>query len=347
MKLCKRKTTLLGTSVLLFSLLIFFVQPVQAAPKWPDRLVIGAPSAGTTLYMIAVGMSEIIKKYTPIKMVQVLPLGGPTVWGPMMKKGEVDLAIQSGANVIDLFLGQGEFTKMGPIPVRTFIGGHRMTLMFHTTPDKKIQTIADLKNKVVYTSMMGQPMFLQIAKAQLASAGLTVKDLKVSSTMPSVAQATNQLIEGKIDAFIYPVVTVSVHQINQAKGECVFVNLTNEQADYVEKNNPGYYKAVIPVGEFANKKEMRYAIAFQTNLHGRADMDPEVAYQLVKILLENHKEWAGAHPQAKSWGLDKQPVTIASEPYHPGAVKYYQEKKLWTKEVQEYNDKLFQQLKKK
>jgi TRAP-type uncharacterized transport system substrate-binding protein len=76
-------------------------------------------------------------------------------------------------------------------------------------------------------------------------------------------------------------------------------------------------------------------------------MDKEVVYQLVKILLEHHNEWSGAHPQAKGWGLDKKPVTVASEPYHPGAIQYYKEKGLWTKEVQENNDTLFQKLKAK
>ncbi|HOE18315.1 MAG TPA: TAXI family TRAP transporter solute-binding subunit [Syntrophorhabdaceae bacterium] len=335
------------SSLLSFIFLISLAHFGHAEVKWPDRLVIAAASAGTTNYMISVGMGEVIKKHTPIKTVQVLPLGGPIVWGPMIKKGEVDLAIQNGANMIDVFLGQKDFNKIGPIPVRTLIGGHSFPFMFHTTPDKNINTIADLKNKVVYASLMGDPMFLEMAQAQLASAGLSLKSLKSWSTMPSVAQATNHLIEGKIDAFLYPVVPVSVHQINQAKGECVFVNLTNDQADYVEKNAPGYFKAVIPAGQFANKKEMRYAVAFQTCLHGRGDMDPEVAYQLVKVLLDHHNEWVGAHPQAKGWGLDKKPVTMAAEPYHPGAIKYYQEKKLWTKEVQEHNDKLLQLLQKK
>jgi len=316
-----------------------------AQTKWPDRFIFAAPSAGTTNYMIAVGMGEVIKKYTPVKAVQVLPLGGPAVWGPMMKKGEVDFAIQAGANVVDLFLGTGDFTKMGPIPVRTVIGGHIFPLMFHTTPEKNIKTLSDLKNKVVYTSMMGQPMFIQIASAQLASVGLTLKDLKSSSTMPSIAQATTDLIEGRVDAFIYPVVPTSVHQINQAKGECVFINLTEKQADYVQENNPGYFKSIISEGKFANKKEMRYAIAFQTCLHSRADLDPEVAYGIVKTILDHHNEWVQTHPQAKDWGLDKSPVSIATEPYHIGAIKYYKEKGLWTNEVQQHNDKLMKQLK--
>jgi len=262
----------------------------------------------------------------------------------MMKKNEVDLAIQSGANVIDLFLGRAEFKKMGPIPVRTLIGGHSFPLMFHTIPEKKIKTIADLKNKTVYTTMMGQPMFLQIAQAQLASAGLTTKNLKASLTMPSVAQAANHLIEGRVDAFIYPVVGVIVHQINQAKGECEFINLTSEQADQVAKNNPGYFKAIIPAGKYANKSEMRYAIVFQTCLHARANMDQDVAYELTKILLEKHSEWVGANPQAKDWGLNKQAVTTATEPYHPGAIKYYKAKKLWSKDVDEYDDAMLKQL---
>lgn len=314
------------------------------AVKWPKHIVIAAPSAGTTNYMIAVGLGEIIKKYTPIKNVVIQPLGGPTVWGPMMKKGEIDFAIQSGADVTNLFLGTGAFEEMGPIPIRTAIGGHFYPLMFHTSPDKDISTIKDLKGKVVYTSMMGQPMFLQIAKAQLSAAGLTLDDLKLSTTMPSVAQAATDLIENRIDAFIYPVVPSKVQIINQAKGSCIFVNLTEKEADEVQDKNPGYFKAIIPEGRYANREEMKWAICFQTCLHVREDLDSEIVYEIVKVVLEHHDEWVGTHPQAKAWGLDKKPVTIAAEPYHEGAKKYYKEKKLWTDEVQKHNEKLMKRL---
>lgn len=314
------------------------------AVEWPRHLVFGAPSAGTTNYMVAVGMGEVIKKYSPVKKVIVQPLGGPTVWGPMMKKGEVDFAIQSGADIVSLFLGTGEFAEIGPVDVRTVIAGHTFPLMFHTTPGKKIFSIEDLKGKTVYTTMMGQPMFLQIAKAQLASAGLSISDLKASMTMPSVAQATADLIEGRIDAFIYPVVPSKVNEINHAAGECVFINLTEDQAEEIQNNNPGYFKAVFPAGAVANKKEMRWAIGFQTCLHCRADLDPDLVYELVKILFENHDEWVGTHPAAKKWALDQKPVSTAAEPYHKGAVKYYKEKNIWTDEVQEFNDALFKRL---
>jgi TRAP transporter TAXI family solute receptor len=335
------------TGLIFLCVLTFFPRTAANAANWPTQLVFGAPSAGTTNYMIAVGIGEVLKKYSPVKNVIVQPLGGPTVWGPMMKKGEVDFAIQSGADTVSLFLGVGGFADLGPIPVRTAIGGHVFPLIFHTTPGKNIKTVADLKGKVVYTSMMGQPMFVQISKSQLASVNLTFDDLKASMVMPSVAQATNDLIEGRVDAFIYPVVPSKVQEINKSKGECVFVDLTEEQVDYVEKNNPGYFRAVIPKGRYANLKEMKWAICFQTCLHVRETMDPAVVYELVKIVLEHHDDWVGTHPQAKQWGLDQKPVTLAAEPYHEGAVKYYKEKGLWTEEVQKHNDELFRKLGKK
>jgi TRAP transporter TAXI family solute receptor len=334
----RRKCCLAG--VLSLALLMSTLSAVANAAAWPSQLVFAAPSAGTTNYMIAVAIGEVIKKHTPIKNVIVQPLGGPTIWGPMMKKGEVDFAIQSGADCINLFLGTSEFAQLGPMPVRTAIGGHMFPFMFHTTPDKHIKTLSDLKGKVVYTSMMGQPMFVQIAKAQLAAVGLTFDDLKAHMVMPSVAQATSDLIEGRIDAFLYPVVPSKVLEINKSKGECVFIDLTEKQANYVQENNPGYFKAVIPKGQYANLKEMRWAICFQTCLHVRASLPSDIVYEIVKVILENHNEWSGAHPQAKQWGLDQKPVTLASESYHEGAIQYYKEKGLWTEEAQKQNEAL-------
>jgi TRAP transporter TAXI family solute receptor len=335
---------LIGASLIFLCTVTFFPRTAANAADWPTQLVFGAPSAGTTNYLIAVAIGEVIKKHTSIKNVIVQPLGGPTVWGPMMKKKEVDFAIQSGADCINLFLGTGEFAQLGPVPVRTAIGGHIFPFMFHTTPDKNIKTLSDLKGKVVYTSMMGQPMFEQIAKAQLASVGLTFNDLKAHMTMPSVAQATTDLIEGRIDAFLYPVVPSKVLEINKAKGQCIFIDLTEEQANYVQKNNPGYFTAIIPKGQYGNLKEMQWAICFQTCLHVRESLPSEIVYEVVKVVLENHNEWSGAHPQAKQWGLDQKPVTLASEPYHEGAIKYYKEKGLWTEEVQKRNEALYKRL---
>jgi hypothetical protein len=62
--------------------------------------------------------------------------------------------------------------------------------------------------------------------------------------------------------------------------------------------------------------------------------------------MEHYDEYKGVHSVAKQWGPKANPVTVASEPYHEGAVKYYKEVGLWNDKVQKANDALLAKLKK-
>ena len=288
----------------------------------------------------------IIKKYTPVKTVSIQPFGGPGVWGPMMAKNEVDLAMHSGASVLDLFFGRGYYSKLGPIPVRTIMGGNSYAWGFNTYVDRNLKSISDLKGKVCYIRQMGNAMPEQLAQAELAAAGMTTKDLKAAMVIPSFKEAVKDLIEGKVDAYVYPMVVSAIMEINRAKGEATLVPLTKEQAEAALARLPGWYISDVSPGQYGNKSAIPNAICAQTAIHCRADLDPEIVYQLTKVILEHHDEWVSCHPIAKQWGLDQKPVTFAAEPYHEGAIKYYKEKGLWNEEIQKYNDDLFKQLKK-
>jgi len=314
--------------------------------KWPETLIVGTPSLTGANYTVWMGVAPVIKKYTPAKDVSIQPYGGPGVWGPMMAKKEVDLAMHSGCSVLDLFFGRGPYKKLGPIPVRTMIGGNHYAWGFNTYVARNIRSLSDLKGKVCYTRQMGNPMPGQVAEALLGAVGLSTKDLKAAMVIPSFKEGVKDLIEGKIDAFIYPFISVSVLQINQAKGEATLVPVTRKQAEAAIAKLPGWYICDVAAGEAGNKSEVKNAVCAQTGIHCRADLHPEIVYQLTKAILEHHDEWVGCHPIAKEWGLDQKPVTSAAEPYHEGAVKYYKEKGLWTPEIQKYNDDLFKQLKK-
>lgn len=310
--------------------------------EWPEDVTAICPAPGGSVHATIVGMGPVIEKYTPIKHWIVETIGGPTIWAPLMKKGEADFANHNQADVLmNAFLGRGAFAEMGPMPVRAVTGGHTYGFMWHTTPDTGIKSVADLKGKRVYTHMKGNPMFHDMAEAQLSSVGLSTKDLAAELTLPNIKQGALDLIEGRVDALIYPIVPSAVMQINEAKGECIFLNLTKEQADYVAEHMPGYYPCIIEAGDprFANKSEIRYAICYRCGLHVRADMPDEIVYGVVKAMLEHHDEWKDCHPQAKYWGPEYHPAHTAAAPFHPGAVKYFKEAGLWSDELQAHQDK--------
>jgi TRAP transporter TAXI family solute receptor len=327
-----------------FLIMGVFVKQASSEAKWPKDIVVAAPAAGTTNYMIAVGMGQVVTKHTPIEHWVAQPLGGPLTYAPMIQKNEVDFFVYNGADAINILFGRGEHSKNGPTAVRTVVGGHSLACVFWTTPGSGVKRLADLKGKAVYGGR--KTKWLQdIGETQIEAAGLKLSDLKFYRPMISIKEGVDDLISGKVAALMYPLVPSQVERVNAVKGECVFLNLSEKEVEYVLSHMDGFYRGVVPAGpKYGNKKEIRYAVLFQTNLHCRANLDQEVVYGITRAILEHHNEWADCHPSAKDYGLDKKPVTLASELYHAGAIKFYKEKGLWTPEMDKYQKKQLREL---
>jgi len=334
----KKKITTLATLALLASLIS---TGMGWAADWPKDVNVITPAPGASVHMITVGLGKAVQKHTPIENWIVQPLGGPNLWLPMMSEGKADFANHNAADILNAFLGRGLYSKLGPQKVRTVIAGHEYMFMFWTTPDKGINSIADLKGKVAYIKFKANPMFTDMATNQLASTGLTFEDLKAVLAFSSIKEAIQGLIEGRVDAILYPVVPGAVMQINEAKGETRFINLTKQQAEFVVERMEGYYIQDIPADDprFRNKSAVPNAINYQSAMFTAENQNPEVVYGVTKAILENTDEFADSHPSAKYWSVKHRPICLAV-PYHDGAIRYYKEKGLWTPEAQAYQEKL-------
>jgi len=340
-----KKMGLIRLSV--FALVIsLFMSGAAFSGEWPKDVAVISPAPGASVHMVLVGVGKAIKKYTPIENWIVQPLGGPKLWLPMMKLGKCDFANHSAPDILNAYLGRGSYAKMGPQPVRTVAAGHDYMFMFWTTPDTGIRSISDLKGKVAYIKFKANPMFTEMAKNQLASAGLTFKDLKAVLAFSSIKEAIRGLIEGRVDAILYPVVPGAVMQVNEAKGETLFINLTKKQAQYVADHMEGYIVADIPANDprFRNKSAVPNAINYQNAMFTSVKTDPDVVYGVVKAIFDHTDEFADSHPAAKYWSLKHRPVALAV-PYHVGAIRYFKEKGLWTNKAQAYQEKMLKKQK--
>ena len=309
------------------------------ATPWPKRLVLSTATSGTALHSIATAIAKTIERHTPIQRVIVQPVGGPLVWAPMMAKGELDMAIHNGPDTLDVMQGIGAYAEQGPMPfIRTLVPGTVYSLLFYTVPSTNMTKLEDLKGKRVYTALPGNPMFKPAMTAMLSSAGLSEADLEASMTMTSQREATTDLIEGRVDAALFPAVPASVLEINQAADECLFLSPNDTQAQAcLEKLPDGFFLRNIPADsdELRNKREIRNAPSFRNVLYARADMHPDVAYAIVKAINDNRSEWENVSPLAKDWGK----IYDAAPPYHEGSIRYYKEKGQWTPETEQAHNK--------
>lgn len=318
---------------LCLALLMTLVLPVPYSHaddiKWPRKLTIVCAASGTTVHTITTAIAKCIEKNTPIRRVIVQPMGGPSVWAPMMEKGELDLAVHNGPDAMNLITGAGVYAEMGPKPfIRSLIAGTNYSFLFHTTPRTGITKVADLKDKVVYTRQAGNPMYDGMLNAYFTAAGIKESDLKASMTMPNVREATTDLIEGRLDAFLYPSVPSVNMEINQSADECVFLSPSDQEAEVILNNLPaGFFIRDIPANseELRNMKVIHNAPSFRNVLFARADMPADLVNAIVKAVIDNRATWENVHPQALSWGT----LYENAPAWHEGAVRYYKEKGMW------------------
>jgi hypothetical protein len=62
-------------------------------------------------------------------------------------------------------------------------------------------------------------------------------------------------------------------------------------------------------------------------------LSDDTMYKVTKALFDNIDEFHGFHATAKEWTI-QETLDEPTIPYHPGAVRYFKERKVWTPELE-------------
>ena len=68
--------------------------------------------------------------------------------------------------------------------------------------------------------------------------------------------------------------------------------------------------------------------AHSAGLNVKDTMSDELAYELTKVLFDRQRDLAAIHPEAKKLNVATA-VAGSPAPFHPGAIRYYQERGAW------------------
>jgi len=319
----------------------------QAETVWPKKLVISVPASGNVMHMATNAMAKTIEKHTPVERVIVQPIGGPKSWLPKMEKGQVDMAMHAGPDTVELLQGLGVWQKNGtgakPF-LRTIIPGARALYGCITIPGKGIEKYSDLKGRVVTMRQPGNPLFDRVGFAILESAGLKESDLKACLTMINFRELTADIVEGRVDAALSTGSGPFMMELETSGGANVYVEPSVEEGKRLMELLPtGFFLGELPAHApyFNNTSPIKRAIMYRNGIYARADMDPEVAYAIIKAIDENRSEWESISPIASDFGT----IYEYAPPYHEGVVRYYKEKNLWNGKVVEQHDRLLKAIK--
>lgn len=197
--------------------------------------------------------------------------------------------------------------------------------------DGPIKTVQDLKNHPTATGWRGFTQGAIIFGAMLATAGMSLKDVKPAPSL-NLITAANDLKAGKNMATIFAVGAPKVAELNSAMGGIRFLSLDNspEALKRMKAVRPEYYMGTVnPAPHLPGVKGPTNMVQYHIVVVTHPGVKDDIVYNVVKTLHNNKADLAAGHPSfratdPKNFGMDHGDLK-----YHPGAIKYLKEAGIW------------------
>jgi TRAP transporter TAXI family solute receptor len=306
--------------------------------KKVSLVYLGLPP-GTAIYTIAIAQSQVLSRHTNLE-VSVQPARGSQAMPGLLASGDAQIA---NVGICSIW----EFTKGINVPkpypmLRVLQGGHEVMFGFITREDSPIKSIPDLKGRKVTADFPTFRMLGALGIWALQAYGVdpaAVKILKAEDT----TKACRDLAEGRTDVALSSIEGPMIKEL-VAKVKIRVLPFGADKMDFVSAKNPGLFLVPTQPGMTGIEAGIP-VISSPSTLHTTADLPDDIAYLTVKTLLEKHEELIPASPYMKQYSPDRA-VRRMPVLYHPGAVRYYKEKNLWSREMDELQTRLLQEAKK-
>jgi len=188
-----------------------------------------------------------------------------------------------------------------------------------------ITKLADLKGKRVSTGSAGSGTEV-MAWRVLEAVGIDPKkDIKVERL--GVSESVNAIKDRKIDAFFWVggVPTAAITDLAATPGTKIRLLDHAEALDAMNrKYGPLYAKGIIAPTSYQGMDKPVENVDVWNVLVTNDKMSDQMAYDIVKTLMEKKAELVAVHKEAQNLDLRYQKIG-SPIPYHPGAKKYFEE----------------------
>lgn len=297
-----------------------------AIAQQPMNIAIATGGTGGVYYPMGGGMANILSKTLPGVQATARVTGGSVDNLKLIGSEQSEVALVMVDAARDALQGVDKFSG-NKVDVRTLMVLYPNRMHVVTVDGKGIEKMSDLKGKRVSTGSPGSATEVMAFRV-IEAAGLD-KDKDMTRERLGVAESTNALKDGKIDAYFWVggLPTAAVTDLGASPG--VKLKMIDHD-DVVEKMNAKYggiYSAgVIPAKTYPGQDKDNKIAVVQNILVTNAKMTDKVAYDIVKTLFEKKDDLALVHGEAKAIALDTQNNKNTTIPWHPGAAKYFAEK---------------------
>ena len=339
-KRCNLRAFLIGVMLVLF---LVQLDPAQAQ-QLPRSVTVAANPPGTVFYALASGIAKVVSESASFQMV-VQPYTGTSTFLPLLNTGEIDFGIN---NAVDMGLTyRGPNFKIGgrnPFlhapNTRLAMRGAPLIISMLVKKDSPFKSVHDVKGKRVTGEYPAQLAVWYNMYGALAAGGLSWSDVKVIP-VPAVNDGVDALVQGRAEVTIMAVNAAKVREADAAVGvRHLSTDCSSEGDARLQKAVPGYYARLMKAGSAAAMVEDTCVIAYDIYLTTHKAAQDRVVASALKAIWDNVEKLPPIHPTFKEWTRERAVDPDVVMPYHPAAVQFYKEQKLWSAKTDEAQKKL-------
>jgi len=287
------------------------------------KMALATASLGGTYYIIGAGIADVLTKNVGGLKVDAIIAQGSVGNPRLVDSNEAQLAITNYTSALAALRGEAPYKKKlkiaGIMPVQFSI----LHLMTNGTR-KDINTLKDLKGKKVAMGPAGGGGALLFNRL-LPFWGLDPKDITPSYL--SYSDGSDALKDGNVAMNIphgaYPLEAVTSMTVQQS---VKLIPLEEDKLVQVMAKYPDYEKTIIPGGTYPGIPKDVVAVGIRDILVVNSDVDEKTVYTMTKELYEHLDAIRVLHPSVKDLKMDGYRASLV--PLHPGAKRFYDEKKI-------------------
>lgn len=302
-------------------------QQPSPPPATTQRLSVVTGGTSGVYYVYGGGLAKLLSKNIPGVEATAEVTAASVENLNLLNQKSADIAFTLADTAYDAVSGRGKFQSKLPLQAVALLYGNITHVV--AMADSPINSIKDLKGKKVSVGAANSGTEV-IALRLLKAAGLD-PDKDITKERLSVGESAAAMKDKKIDAFFWSggLPTAGVLELASTPNVKIKLISHDELVPALVKEHGSLYVAQnLPANTYPNTPAAKVS-AVPNLLVVRQDMDEALVYNIVKTMFEQRAELEAVHPAAKELDL-KMAATGAPMDFHPGAIKYYKEKGVWT-----------------
>ena len=332
----RNKIIFLLILILLFSMVFSVSSSARIVTIVTDPL-----DSGT--YGCTAGIARIINRYNTANLnIKVKPTTGSTEIAGLLATGEGQLGVHNNFDAQLSWLTKGEEFQvydqiMKVTPLRLLFGGAMTYFSTLVGGGRGIETGADLKGKRYVGGFTAQPQDEASSEAFLNGWGLTREDV-IWIEVAGVGDGIEGLLENRVDAIGDTGPGGADMRELLAMRDVYFISInTTPEGLKAFEDTYGYHASIVTV----NPNPLLPGVVRPTAMLKTEDyymargdqISDEEAYAIVKSIWDHIDEVRAIDPDLGTLSSPELLITPGfTVPYHPGAIKFYTEKGIWSKD---------------